>query len=165
MKPSPASERPPPWYRQFWPWFLFGLPACAVLASLWTLYIAHTGSDDLVVDDYYRDGLAINRQLEKREYAEAAGISAHLALAGRDITVTVEGPVSARQLRLQLSHPIEADRDLQVTLLEASPGRYRARLPVQPGPHWYWILDTGADSAWRLDGSLEAAEVADAGKS
>jgi hypothetical protein len=164
MSHPPATEQVPPWYRQFWPWFLMGLPACAVLASLWTLYIAHSGSDDLVVDDYYRDGLAINRQLEKRHFAEQTGIGAELLLRGRDIVVTLSGPVSPRELRLRLSHPLEADRDFEVSLMQASRDRYRARLPQMPGRRWHWILDTGSSSAWRLDGSLDAANFQDAGQ-
>ncbi len=67
-----------PWYRQFWPWFLIALPATVVVAGFVTLYIANRHADDLVVDDYYKDGLAINQQLEKKAQAEAAGLSASL---------------------------------------------------------------------------------------
>ncbi len=62
-----------PWYRQFWPWFLILLPASVVVASLYTVYIANRGADDLVVDEYYKDGLAINRQLEKEQRSLATG--------------------------------------------------------------------------------------------
>ena len=55
-----------PWYRQFWPWFIIMLPASVVVAGLSTWYIAHRHADDLVVDEYYKSGLAINRQLEKK---------------------------------------------------------------------------------------------------
>ncbi|MEQ8516343.1 MAG: FixH family protein, partial [Chromatocurvus sp.] len=43
-----------PWYRQFWPWFLIVLPGTVVVASIATLIIAVRGSDDLVVDEYYK---------------------------------------------------------------------------------------------------------------
>jgi len=33
-----ARERP--WYRQFWPWFLIFLPACAVAGSLYSAWLA-----------------------------------------------------------------------------------------------------------------------------
>lgn len=62
-----------PWYRQFWPWFLILLPASVVVASLYTMYLASSGADDLVVDEYYKDGLAINRQLEKSNAARRWG--------------------------------------------------------------------------------------------
>lgn len=37
-----------PWYRQFWPWFIFGLPAVAVIACFITLAIAIKHSDPRV---------------------------------------------------------------------------------------------------------------------
>ena len=40
-----------PWYRQFWPWFIIALPAAAVLASFFTLWLAISNPDYLVVDD------------------------------------------------------------------------------------------------------------------
>jgi len=39
-----------PWYRQFWPWFLIALPAAAVIAGFFTLYLAITHPDPLIID-------------------------------------------------------------------------------------------------------------------
>lgn len=38
-----------PWYKQFWPWFIMGLPAIAVIASVTTLFIAINNPDYLVI--------------------------------------------------------------------------------------------------------------------
>jgi|GEM_PF-1745423 hypothetical protein len=38
------------WYKQFWPWFIFGLPALVVIASFVTLYIAIIHRDEMVDD-------------------------------------------------------------------------------------------------------------------
>ncbi|MDT8320343.1 MAG: FixH family protein [Xanthomonadales bacterium] len=40
-----------PWYREPWPWVAIGIPAVAVVASMFTLYLAITNPDYLVVDD------------------------------------------------------------------------------------------------------------------
>jgi len=40
-----------PWYKQFWPWFIIALPASAVVASFFTLWLAISNPDQLVVDD------------------------------------------------------------------------------------------------------------------
>jgi len=45
------SAGEPPWYRQFWPWFLIALPAAAVIASFITLYLAITHPVHLVIDE------------------------------------------------------------------------------------------------------------------
>ena len=49
------SEQVLPWYRQFWPWFIIALPASAVVASLYTFWLAVSNPDQMVVDeDEYR---------------------------------------------------------------------------------------------------------------
>jgi len=45
----PQEQRP--WYREPWPWVAIGIPAVAVAGGLFTLYLAITHPDPLVVDD------------------------------------------------------------------------------------------------------------------
>ena len=40
-----------PWYKQFWPWFIIALPASVVIASFFTLWLAISNPDYLVVDE------------------------------------------------------------------------------------------------------------------
>jgi hypothetical protein len=148
-----------PWYRQFWPWFLILLPATVVVAALTTVVIANRGADDLVVDDYYRDGLAINRQLERQRRAEALGIGARLAIDGLRVEAVTRGPVDAPTLDLTLSHPLESDRDFQVTLRAIGAGHYLGELQQPVGPRWHWILTSPGEASWRLDGTLGGAEL------
>ncbi|HBA33445.1 MAG TPA: nitrogen fixation protein FixH, partial [Gammaproteobacteria bacterium] len=37
-----------PWYRSFWPWFLFFIPAATVVACMVTIWIAIKTDDGLV---------------------------------------------------------------------------------------------------------------------
>jgi hypothetical protein len=48
---TPGKSQEPPWYRQFWPWFIIALPASAVIASLISLYLAVSHPDPIVVED------------------------------------------------------------------------------------------------------------------
>jgi len=148
-----------PWYRQFWPWFLFLLPATAVVAALATVYIANRHADDLVVDDYYREGLAINRQLDRKQRADVLRLSARLQFSDEWVTARIHGPVDDPALRLSLSHPLEADQDFTVPLSRVAPGLYRGSLQRRVAPHWHWTLESLADDRWRLDGAVRASEV------
>ncbi|EED36396.1 conserved hypothetical protein [Luminiphilus syltensis NOR5-1B] len=141
-----------PWYRQFWPWFLILLPATAVVASIYTMIIAAHGADDLVVDDYYKNGLAINRQLTRQQEAKTMGISATLQTEGRDVSIRIPERFSFAQLRLRLSHPMEADRDMTLALHRVAPGIYQSKLPQAISGQWIWTVDVGDGSRWRLDG-------------
>ena len=162
MKPAFPGGDTQPWYRQFWPWFLILLPATVVVASLYTMYLASSGADDLVVDDYYKDGLAINRQLEKKQRGEALGVSADLAFSDELVTVQVTGPVDVAELDLLLSHPLEADRDFSVELTRTGPGEYRGALAAAVAPRWHWTLESPGPEAWRLDGSVASRDIGNA---
>ena len=161
---SPRSlprEDQEPWYRQFWPWFLILLPASVVVAAFATLIIANRGADDLVVDEYYKNGLAINRQLEKKQRAQALGISAQVIVEGRSVAVLTDGGVTTATLALRLSHPLEADRDFSVALAPFGSGVFRGTLGESVAPRWHWTLEAEGESAWRLDGTLDDGDFAD----
>jgi len=51
QRPKTTNTPEPPWYKQFWPWFIIALPATAVIASFITLYLAISRPDYIVVDD------------------------------------------------------------------------------------------------------------------
>ena len=160
-RPLPGGDTLP-WFRQFWPWFLMALPASVVVAGLSTWYIASRYADDLVVEDYYKDGLAINRQLEKKQRATDQSISAQLRFNGETVLATMTGPVVAGELQLLMSHPLEADRDFTVTLSRTGPELYRGTLPLPVAPRWHWTLQFQAADGWRLDGVVEAADIGNA---
>lgn len=158
MNKQLPREDSQPWYKQFWPWFLFGLPAAVVVAGINMVFVAHEGADDLVVDEYYKNGLAINRKLEKLERAKKLRIGATLAINGSDIVIITSGEVDQNQLRMALSHPLESNRDFELMLVQSVPGEYRGRLPAEIAPRWHWALINDDEPAWRLDGSITAAD-------
>ena len=71
------------------------------------------GNDALVVDDYYRDGKAINLSLAADDEARLREASAVLAFAAsgevREARITILGTMP-EVLRLSLSHVTRADR-------------------------------------------------------
>lgn len=53
----------PPWWTFGYVWFVLAGPAIVVVASCLTYYIAASGQDPLVDQDYYRKGMEINKNL------------------------------------------------------------------------------------------------------
>jgi hypothetical protein len=51
ITPDPETGECLPWYKQFWPWFIIALPASVVVASFFTLWLAISNPDQLVVDE------------------------------------------------------------------------------------------------------------------
>lgn len=130
-----------------------------VVAGLSTVYIANRHADDLVVDDYYKEGLAINRQLEKKQLAAELQLHASLSFQSDTVTARVSGAVDDPTLRLSLSHPLEADRDFTVPLSRVGPGVYRGALVRDIGPRWHWTLESTQEHRWRLDGAVNRSEI------
>ncbi len=159
MKPVYPDQDTTPWYRQFWPWFLIALPGTVVVVSFHLMYTAYKYSDDLVVDEYYKVGLAINRQLERKDRAQELALTAQFTITGQQVTVRLEGQVTADTLELFFSHPMEADRDFSIALQRVGPGIYHGPLTATVAERWHWILSDGAGEEWRLDGVVRDEDL------
>lgn len=144
-----------PWYREPWPWFLISLPATAVIAGVTTVWIATTSADGLVVGDYYKAGLAINKTLARDDAAHALALTATLQRDGGALALTLTGRLQAYpdQLSLTLVHPTRQGQDQTLAFSHAGGGHYRASLPAMPAGKWHALL-VDAASSWRLSGVL-----------
>lgn len=143
-----------PWYKQFWPWFLISIPALTVVAGLGMLYTASRNADGIVVDDYYKTGLAINQTLSRDKHAEALGLQAvgRIDLASKQIHLTLHGQSNEPTLQLTLSHPTSAQWDMSIELKQGGgKGEYLGQLTSLPQEKRYILLEPG-DKAWRLTG-------------
>ncbi|MDZ7661593.1 FixH family protein [Thiohalophilus sp.] len=158
MAYTAVENNPPPWYRQFWPWALIALPGAAVIASIATLIIAMQNPDGLVVDDYYKQGLAINQTLARDRHARFLDLQAsgRIGADGRvQLVLSGKQPVAADRLRLRLLHPTRANQDQLLWLVAGeAPDRYRGRLETPQAGHWHLLLEPEQGS-WRLIGRLE----------
>jgi hypothetical protein len=63
MTEGNESNESKPWWKHGHVWLLISGPAIVVVAGLVTAWIAAATPDPVVVEDYYRKGLEINKQL------------------------------------------------------------------------------------------------------
>lgn len=142
-----------PWYRQPWPWLLMIMPATAMFGGIFTWWLAAHSNHSLVVDDYYREGRAINQQLARDDRATQLGLRANLAAAAGGILVTIEGRMAPDAypdaLQLRLVHATESALDAQVMLRHGGGGRYLASGALPASGHWIVHLEDPQRS-WRL---------------
>ena len=137
-----------PWYREPWPWILMSGPAAVLIASAATMWIAFTSADGLVADDYYKQGLGINRVLAREEAARRLGVSAEVRLSEGKISVALRGE-SPEALFAQLAHATRAGHDMRLRLTRSASGAYEAELPPLAPGHWRLTIDD-ALGRWRL---------------
>jgi hypothetical protein len=140
-----------------------------VVAGLTTVYIAFNNADTLVRDNYYKEGLAINAQLDQDRLAEELGLSAKVVIDELSGEVIVELFGAAERhddLQLLLIHPVDQSRDMAIDLTLVAAGRYRGDLGAKP-QHRYYLRLQPADfrqhgdlapaesSQWRLNGEID----------
>lgn len=147
-----------PWYKQFWPWVLICLPLGSVISALLTVNIAIRGADDMVVDNYYKEGKAINQRLDQDVKASELGMGAALSFnfAGSELKVSLEGDIQPPEvLELKLLHPIEANLDKRLELELVGPGYYRTALDEKLEYSYHLQLLPVENPEWRLTGQID----------
>ena len=146
-----AITRTGPWYRERWPWLLMAGPAVVVVASLVTAYLAASTDDGVVADDYYKQGLVINRVLKREERGAAMRLGAVVAIAEDGAVraaVTGEGGAAPPDaVTLKLAHATRAGMDRSALLRRGADGAYHGRVDPPPAGRWLVTLET---DAWRL---------------
>ncbi len=150
-----------PWYREPWPWLLMAGPAAVIVASLATFALAVHGGDALVADDYYQQGLTINRVLVRDRRAHDLHIGAVAKFAGSEVRVRLASPLAPPVvLRLHIQHPTRAGDDREVRLLPGSGGVYAGdsheRLPDAQGRR---LIIEDRSGGWRIAGVLGRGET------
>lgn len=77
-KDDATDESLKPWYRQFWFWFVFSPLIYIMIMCSVTVTIALKGADDVIIDNYYKEGRMINQTLEQDKQAAALGLGGEL---------------------------------------------------------------------------------------
>lgn len=153
------------WYREPWPWLLMAGPAAVLVAGTLTTWIAFATSDGLVADDYYRQGLGINRSLARSDAARSSGVLARLEFAAdrSRIAVTLDGPFAPPVLELRFAHATRAGLDRHLRLARTAERRYEAAFQPLAQGHWRVSADD-AGRTWSIsgdwDGRADAATLA-----
>jgi hypothetical protein len=146
-----------PWYRERWPWFLMLGPAIVVVAGTVTAAFAFETFDGLVADDYYKQGTAINRTLDRDVAAQKLGYAARLSIDASQnrVDVAFDGASpSAAELTLILAHATRSGYDRTVILRSDATGHFSAALPPLAAGRWQLILED-APRGWRLTGNWQ----------
>ena len=149
-----------PWYRQKVFWILMAGPIIVVFAALATWRIASQNADDLVSDDYYKDGKHINLYIERDAEAAKLNVEAQVFFnsEGTAAKVFVGGKFQhGEALKLLLLHPAKKAFDqtlpLQASSAPRSGDKSEYTVNMQPLPravHWYVRLEN-EKGTWRVE--------------
>jgi hypothetical protein len=162
MNPDPRTQRldKGPWYREPWPWIIMSGPAVVVVAGVVTAWIAFDGFDGLVADDYYKQGLSINKVLAREQRATELGLSAKArwdpVSGATDLALEAKpGVALPATVRLRLVHPTRSGHDKLVEMAAVAPGRYAGVLKLDASGQWRARVET---AEWRFDSDWNAMQ-------
>jgi hypothetical protein len=149
------DQTPAPWYRHRWPWLIMLGPFLVVLAGGYTMWLAYSSQDALVVGDYYRQGKAINRDLSRDRTAVGLGLQLALrydAASGRLLgKVSGAGHAVQGPMTLKLVHSTRPEKDIVLPLIADADGNISASLPMLDMARWQVVLEDQSRN-WRVSG-------------
>lgn len=155
MNITPATAQAAPWYTHRWPWLLMIGPASVLVAGSVATWLALDHPDAMVVDDYYKQGKAINQDLRRDRVAASMGLKLNIrydAAAG-----TLSGTIfnlarpDARKLELSLLHSTLPSKDMRLEVRPDAQGHFSVALPMLDVARWQ-VLVEGEQRDWRLNG-------------
>jgi hypothetical protein len=131
----------------------------AVVFGVLMFVMANIHRDDLVVDDYYKDGMAINQRLSMDSRARELNVQARLTELSESRLVFEIENASDSAIQLNLYHVASRQEDRQVVLVpeddpvDSSSAYSSDNLEIvsilKTGGVWYLEL-AGVDDQWRL---------------
>ena len=134
MHTALMEKHPDPWYKHRWPWLLMAGPVAVLIAGFITMWISFSGADALVVDDYYKQGKAINQDLRRDRAAASLGLSLSLrydAAAGK-LVGQLQGVTDGAPLNLLLVHPTVPEKDIRLVAVPDSSGVFSVAIMLRP---------------------------------
>ena len=149
-----------PGWREPLVWLVFGIPAIAVVALAWMVFIAAgPGSTDSVDTTVKRTAQIQVADLGPDEAAARLRLAALLRIDGKDLEVLPlhAGFDTATPLKLALRHPTRADLDHEVLMQPTATG-WRAPLELDLAHDWTLRL-VPQDNQWRLQGRLPRGQL------
>lgn len=118
----PLTDNEPftPWYREPWAWYIVGILMVTFAWGSFQLYTAFTHQDSVVIDDYYKNGKAINQDMTRIQNARTLNVEGVLTideLIG-EVRVKMQGSPEhwPQQLKLSFLSPVFKDKDKTITL-------------------------------------------------
>ncbi len=156
------NPKPVVWYREPYVWLLIALPASAVIAGFYTLYLAIISNDGLVTADYYKQGLAINEVLERDEAAREHALTSYLRMNPENGLIQMQLSSDTHyapptRITLFFTHPTRAGFDQSTVLEKVGEGDYQGKMPALGKPG-HWRLRLEADN-WRLLGQARLPDT------
>ncbi len=143
-------------------WAMIGIPAAAVLASFYTLYLAMSGAEPELPPQYVSEGTALDADFARAQRAIDAGVTVNIDWLRQRQPPVIEAIYTASsglpaptELKVRMTHATLPALDQSITL-DRVEGTNRYRAQIDSLPEGNWLLEVSADD-WRLRGRIDSA--------
>ena len=155
-----SNMTPKPWYKQFYPWMIIAIPFLTVVGCIITITLAVTSPNALVKDNYYKEGLAINRDKQRLSQAEILNLQGFLRGSRDQLSLVLQGDLAEwpDTLEMLFSHATQEDLDRYVTMQKVATGQYVSDWQQLPDGAWYYHL-MPADRSWEIRDRFTVSDV------
>lgn len=141
------------WYNFPLVWMMIAIPFSAVIMGVVMIWLAVDTNDGLVVDDYYKQGLEINRLISRDKKAAELGLKASIDFDNSTKIIRLQfdkGQLESfpDSMQLNVQHATRANSDIAVTLDHGMDDQYigHVKQALSEGI-WYFVL---VDQNWKL---------------
>ncbi len=151
---SPDNTVARPWYKEPMVWLIIAIPLSSVIYGIFFYIVSVTTFDGMVVDDYYKVGKQINRELKRDKAALAHGLTAQVMVENKTVTVfimTNPDYTAPPVLEIRFLYSTRADIDKETFVEQISPGIYKGSVAELETGRWNVQI---ASDDWRLLGSM-----------
>jgi len=149
-----------PWYKYPFVWFALSIPAAAVISGIGMIWVAVATDDGLVADDYYKQGMSINKSLQRERRASDLGLSADFEYdreLSRVLLSFNKGELEQypEVLSFHLEHATRAGSDKKIKLMHGLDNQYIGYVK-QKMPAGVWHVEL-ATKEWRIGARINLA--------
>jgi len=148
------TEQSKPWYKYPLVWMMVLIPFTAVIMGVVMIWLAVDTDDGLVADDYYKQGLEINRVIIRDKKAAELGLRAVIKFDNNNKVINLsfdKGALASFPDTLQLSfqHATRANSDVVVIMNHGIGNQYIGNIKeVLTEGVWYFEL---VDNDWKIN--------------
>lgn len=146
-----------PWYKQFWPWFVISIPVSSMIVGVIQLSYALNSPNDMVIDNYYKEGLGINTVLDKRDLATELNIGASIIVDNTtgEVLLTSEN-AHEQALTLNFYNSAVSNKDFTLVLTRIADNQYRGNLEKSISGIWNLYLESTV--GWQISARLNLTQ-------
>lgn len=144
-----------PWHKVGWVWYIIFMKFAVITACIITAILIYRNPISMVVDDYYREGRAINLQLLRVAEAEAREISFYMDVQEDQLFLRFRSGMADDDtaLRVIFYHPTMHALDFEVLMPRNVDGVYRQVLAKPIAGHWRVDIEP-TSQVWRVSQNI-----------